>query len=130
MAGAIGLGAAIDYLTSIGMDKIEKHGYEITEYAMQRLQEIDGIKIFGPLKNRLGVITFNLSDIHPHDVATILDSEGIAIRAGQHCVQPLTKWLGESSTCRASFYLYNTKSDVDALIEGLIKTKEYFEDVN
>lgn len=128
IAGAIGLGAAIDFVNEIGLEKIEAHEHKLAAYALQKLGAIEGLTIYGP-KNpeaRAGVITFNLEDVHPHDVATVLDSEGIAIRAGHHCAQPLMKWLNVSSTARASFYLYNTEQDVDRLAEGLVKTKEYF----
>lgn len=128
IAGAIGLGAAIDFLESIGMENIEAHEKALAQYALERLQEVDGITVYGP-KERAGVVTFNLSDIHPHDVATVLDAEGIAVRAGHHCAQPLMKWLNVTATARASFYLYNTKEEVDALVKALIKTKEYFGDV-
>ncbi|MFC0469677.1 cysteine desulfurase [Halalkalibacter kiskunsagensis] len=128
IAGAIGLGAAIDFLEEIGLDHVLKHEHELADYAIERLSEIDGLKIFGP-KKRAGVVTFNLDDVHPHDVATVLDAEGIAVRAGHHCAQPLMKWLDVTATARASFYLYNTKEDVDVLVTGLVKTKEYFGDV-
>lgn len=128
IAGAIGLGAAIDFLEEVGLDEIAKHEHELASYAIERLSEIDGMSIFGP-KHRAGVVTFNLDDVHPHDVATVLDAEGIAVRAGHHCAQPLMKWLEVTATARASFYLYNTKEDVDALYKGLVKTKEYFGDV-
>lgn len=128
IAGAIGLGAAIDFINSVGFDTIESHEKELAGYAMEVLSNVDGLTIYGP-KERAGVVTFNIDDVHPHDVATVLDSEGIAIRAGHHCAQPLMKWLDVSSTARASFYIYNTKEEVDRLAEGLIKTKEYFGDV-
>lgn len=128
IAGAIGLGAAIDFLESIGMDAIEAHEQQLANYAMEALKQVDGITIYGP-KERAGVVTFNIDDVHPHDVATVLDAEGIAVRAGHHCAQPLMKWLNVTATARASFYLYNTKEEVDALVEALIKTKEYFGDV-
>ncbi|KYG33563.1 cysteine desulfurase [Alkalihalobacillus trypoxylicola] len=128
IAGAIGLGAAIDFLNEIGLDQIERHEKELAHYAMERLSDIDGLTIYGP-KERAGVVTFNLDDVHPHDVATVLDTDGIAVRAGHHCAQPLMKWLDVTATARASFYLYNTKADVDALATGLVKTKEYFGDV-
>jgi cysteine desulfurase/selenocysteine lyase len=128
IAGAIGLGAAIDFLEEVGLDEIAKHEHELASYAIERLSEIDGMTIYGP-KHRAGVVTFNLDDVHPHDVATVLDAEGIAVRAGHHCAQPLMKWLEATATARASFYLYNTKEDVDALYTGLVKTKEYFGDV-
>ncbi|GAB3806214.1 cysteine desulfurase [Virgibacillus kimchii] len=128
IAGAIGLGAAIDFLNEVGMDAITAHEEKLADYAMQQLRSIDGITIYGPEK-RAALVTFNLDDVHPHDTATALDAEGIAVRAGHHCAQPLMRWLDVTATARASFYLYNTKEDVDRLVEGLIKTKEYFGDV-
>src|SRR5690625_4096348 len=128
IAGAIGLGAAIDFLKEVGMDAITEHEAKLAEYAMQQLRKIDGITIYGPEK-RAALVTFNLDDVHPHDTATALDADGIAVRAGHHCAQPLMRWLDVTATARASFYLYNTKEDVDRLAEGLIKTKEYFGDV-
>ncbi len=128
IAGAIGLGAAIDFVESIGMDAIREHEHQLVTYAMERLRQIDGLKIYGPEK-RSGLVTFTMKEAHPHDIATVLDTEGIAIRAGHHCCQPLMKWLKVSSTARASFYLYNTEEDIDALVKGLIKTKEYFGNV-
>ena len=92
IAGAIGLGAAIHYLGSVGMDRIEQHDRSLAEYAMEELSRVDGVTIYGP-KERMGLVTFNLDGIHPHDVATVLDTEGIAVRAGHHCCQPLMKWL-------------------------------------
>jgi cysteine desulfurase/selenocysteine lyase len=129
IAGAIGLGAAIDFLNEIGMEAIHKHEQELVKYAMDRLGEIKGLTIYGP-KKRGGLVTFNLGDIHPHDVATVLDSYGIAVRAGHHCAQPLMRWLNVTATARASFYMYNTEEDIDRLVEGLLKAKEYFGDVN
>lgn len=128
IAGAIGLGAAIDFLNEVGMDNITEHEQKIVSYAMEKLRTMDGITIFGPEK-RAGLITFNLDDVHPHDTATVLDAEGIAVRAGHHCAQPLMRWLEVTATARASFYLYNTEEDVDRLVDGLLKTKEYFGDV-
>ncbi|GAQ18606.1 cysteine desulfurase [Oceanobacillus picturae] len=128
IAGAIGLGAAIDFLNEVGMDNITEHEQKIVSYAMEKLRSMDGITIFGPEK-RAGLITFNLDDVHPHDTATVLDAEGIAVRAGHHCAQPLMRWLEVTATARASFYLYNTEEDVDRLVDGLLKTKEYFGDV-
>ncbi|UNK17318.1 cysteine desulfurase [Paenibacillus sp. N3/727] len=128
IAGAVGLGAAIDFLEEIGMDEIERHESRLAAYAMNRLDEIEGISLYGPRKRDVGLITFNLGDVHPHDVATVLDAQGIAIRAGHHCCQPLMRWLKVSSTARASFYLYNTEEDVDRLVSALIQTKEYFGD--
>ena len=127
IAGAVGLGAAIDFLEEIGMDEIERHDREITAYAVERALEVEGMKIYGPHTDRASLITFNLGDIHPHDVSTVLDAEGVAIRAGHHCCQPLMKWLNVSATARASFYLYNQYEDVDRWIAALIKTKEYFD---
>ncbi|MBC1937433.1 cysteine desulfurase [Listeria grandensis] len=128
IAGAIGLGAAIDYLETIGFDLIHNHEEELTAYAMAEMQKLDGITIYGPLDatKRCGLITFNLEGAHPHDIATVLDEEGVAIRAGHHCAQPLMKWLDTSSTARVSFYVYNTKQEVDQFIAGLKLTKEYF----
>lgn len=126
IAGAVGLGAAIDFLESIGLDQIEQHEKQLTAYAMERIQEIDGLTVYGPQQNRAGLVTFNLDDVHPHDVATVLDADGIAVRAGHHCCQPLMRWLNVTATARASFYLYNTEAEVDRLVSSLIKTKEYF----
>lgn len=131
IAGAIGLGAAIDFLEEIGLENITEHEHKLAAYAMEKLSSINGLTIYGPhnANNRAGVITFNIEDVHPHDVATVLDAEGIAVRAGHHCAQPLMKWLNVSATARASFYLYNSEEDVDKLVEGIGKTKEYFSDV-
>ena len=128
MAGAIGLAAAIDYLEAIGMDAIERHEQELIAYVFPKLQAIEGLKIYGSqdLAKRSGVISFNLGDLHPHDLATALDYEGVAVRAGHHCAQPLIQYLEVPATARASFYLYNTKEDCDKLVEALIKTKEFF----
>ncbi|HDR6286266.1 TPA: cysteine desulfurase SufS [Bacillus cereus] len=128
IGNAIGLGAAIDFLEEIALDNIEKHEHELAQYALERLSEVDGVTIYGP-KHRAGLVTFNIEDVHPHDVATVLDVEGIAVRAGHHCAQPLMKWLKASSTARASFYLYNTKEEIDTFVDSLIKTKEYFTNV-
>lgn len=115
IGNAIGLGAAIDFLEEIGLHNIEKHEHELAQYALERLSEVDGVTIYGP-KHRAGLVTFNIEDVHPHDVATVLDVEGIAVRAGHHCAQPLMKWLKASSTARASFYLYNTKKKLIHLL--------------
>ncbi|TDB51791.1 cysteine desulfurase [Bacillus sp. CBEL-1] len=128
IAGAIGLGAAIDFLEEVGLDNILAHEHRLANYALDRLSEVEGITIYGP-KERAGVVTFNLDDVHPHDVATVLDAEGVAVRAGHHCAQPLMKYLNVSSTARASFYLYNTEEEIDQLVSSLIKTKEYFTNV-
>ncbi|WP_181249366.1 cysteine desulfurase [Listeria seeligeri] len=128
IGGAIALGAAIDYLTEIGIDAIHAYEQELVSYAIEQMSKLDGITIYGPTdaSKRCGLVTFNIEGAHPHDVATILDEDGVAIRAGHHCAQPLMKWLDVSSTARASFYIYNTKEEIDALIEGLKLTKEYF----
>ncbi|HIA6879347.1 TPA: cysteine desulfurase [Staphylococcus aureus] len=127
IAQAIGLAEAIRYLERIGFDAIHKYEQELTIYAYEQMSAIEGIEIYGPPKDRrAGVITFNLQDVHPHDVATAVDTEGVAVRAGHHCAQPLMKWLNVSSTARASFYIYNTKEDVDQLINALKQTKEFF----
>ena len=128
MAGAIGLAVAIDYLEAIGMDAIEHHEQDLIAYVFPKLQAIEGLKIYGSqdLAKRSGVISFNLGDLHPHDLATALDYEGVAVRAGHHCAQPLIQYLEVPATARASFYLYNTKEDCDKLVEALIKTKEFF----
>ncbi|MGI8315665.1 cysteine desulfurase [Halobacillus mangrovi] len=128
IAGAVGLGAAIDFLTEIGLDDIKAHEQKLADYAQEQMQKIDGMTIYGP-KERAGLVTFNLSDVHPHDLATVLDAEGIAVRAGHHCAQPLMRWLEVSATARASFYLYNTEEEIDRFVEGLQTTKEYFGDV-
>ncbi|MFB6366380.1 cysteine desulfurase [Paenibacillus elgii] len=126
IAGAVGLAAAIDFLEGIGLDAIEKHEKQLAAYAMERMLQIEGLTVYGPQHDRAGLITFNLDEVHPHDVATVLDADGIAVRAGHHCCQPLMRWLNVTATARASFYLYNTEADVDRLVASLIKTKEYF----
>ncbi|MCM3739326.1 cysteine desulfurase [Oceanobacillus luteolus] len=128
IAGAIGLGAAIDFLKEVGQDNILEHEKKLAAYAMEKMREIDGITIYGP-EERAALVTFNLEEVHPHDTATVLDAEGIAVRAGHHCAQPLMKWLDVTATARASFYLYNTEEDVDRLVQGLLRAKEYFGDV-
>ncbi len=129
IAGAIGLGAAIDFLEEIGLDEIERHEHELAGYAMEKMSSMDGLTIYGPRDpdKRAGIVTFNLDNVHPHDLATVLDMNGIAVRAGHHCAQPLMKWLECSATARASFYVYNTEEDVDRLVEGLRIAKEYFQ---
>lgn len=128
MAGAIGLAAAVDYLENIGMDAIEAHEQELISYVFPKLQAIEGLTIYGSqnLAQRSGVIAFNLGDLHPHDLATALDYEGVAVRAGHHCAQPLLQYLDVPATARASFYIYNTKADCDKLVDALQKTKEFF----
>ncbi|MDY4026422.1 MAG: cysteine desulfurase [Enterococcus avium] len=130
IAGAIALGAAVDYLNEIGMENIHRYEQELVDYVLPKLHEIDGITTYGPQdpKHHTGVIAFNLDGIHPHDVATALDMEGIAVRAGHHCAQPLMNYLNLPATARASFYFYNTKEDADRLIEAIQATKEFFKD--
>jgi cysteine desulfurase/selenocysteine lyase len=127
VAEAIGFGAAVDYLNKVGMEEIHAHGKQITSSAYARLSEIPGLHILGPSANeRDGVIAFELEGLHPHDVAQILDSEGIAVRAGHHCTMPLHQKLKVQASTRASFYLYNTTEDVEALVKGIHKVKEIF----
>jgi cysteine desulfurase/selenocysteine lyase len=127
IAEAVGFGAAVDYLTSIGMDNIAEHEHEMIEYALERLEEIPGLKVFGPPAGKKGgVAAFTLDGVHPHDVAQILDQDGIAVRAGHHCAQPLHERFGIPATSRASFYLYSTKGEVDKLVEGIYKVKKVF----
>jgi cysteine desulfurase/selenocysteine lyase len=127
IAEAVGFGAAVDYLSSLGMDAIAAHEHEITEYALERLEEVPGVKLFGPGADfKGGVAAFTLEGVHPHDVAQILDRDGIAVRAGHHCAQPLHEKFGLPATSRASFYLYNTKDEVDLLVNGIYKVKELF----
>ena len=125
---AIGLGAAVDYLDKIGMDAVRRHEQHLTGYALEKLSTIPAVRVFGPadLETRGGVISFEVADVHPHDVATILDQEGIAVRAGHHCAKPLTRALGVPATARVSFHVYNTTMDVDALVTGLGKVLEVF----
>lgn len=144
IAGAIGLGAAVDYLSKIGMENVRKHEIELTKYAVDRLSKIPDVTIYGPdasltpgvsraaskhtpgVYQRAGVVSFNVGRVHAHDVASILDSEGIAIRSGHHCAQPLMEFLGIPAAARASFYIYNTKAEVDRLVEGIEKVKKVF----
>lgn len=129
IAGAIGLGAAIDYLESVGMEAIREHERELVRYAFEVFDAMGGVEIYGPRGERAGLIAFNYAGIHPHDLSTALDQEGIAIRAGHHCAQPLMRWLDVPATARASFYLYNTKEEIDALARALLKAKEFFSHV-
>lgn len=128
IAGAIGLGAAIDYLQSLDFELIQKHEQELTSYALEKLKNVSGLTIYGPQKSngRIGVISFNLKNIHPHDLATALDLNGIEVRAGRHCAQPLMASLNTESTVRASLSIYNTKDDIDKLVSSLHEAKEFF----
>jgi cysteine desulfurase/selenocysteine lyase len=124
---AYGLGAAIDYLQGIGLEAIEAHEHELAAYALGRLAEIPGMRLYGPpAERRAGVVSFNLGDIHPHDVAQILDLDGVAIRAGHHCCQPLMQKLDVTATNRASFYLYTVPEEIDQLVDGLHKVRKVF----
>ncbi|MCL4275785.1 MAG: cysteine desulfurase [Anaerolineales bacterium] len=128
IAEAVGFGAAVDYLSAVGMERIAAHEHDVTAYALDRLAEIPGVKLFGPSADKKGgVAAFILEGVHPHDVAQILDRDGIAVRAGHHCAQPLHEKFGIPATSRASFYLYTTKDEVDVLVTGLYKVKEMFE---
>ena len=126
IAEAIGLGYAVDYITEANLAAIHVHEQELLKYAHQRLKEIEGITLYGPSAphQKMGVISFNLDGIHPHDIAGILDTHGVALRAGHHCAQPLMNRLDVIATVRASFYLYNTLEDVDRLCEGLRRTQK------
>jgi len=128
IADVVGLGAAIDYLEKIGMDKIREHEIELTKYALDKFSKIKGIKIYGTqdLAKRGGVISFNFADIHPHDLAQIIDGEGVAVRSGHHCAQVLMERLDVAATTRASFYIYNTREDVDSLVKALEKAARVF----
>jgi cysteine desulfurase/selenocysteine lyase len=128
IAGAVGLAAACDYLARIGRDAILAHERALMTYALERMAAVPDLTVYGPADpaERSGVVSFTLGDVHPHDLATILDGEGIAIRAGHHCAQPLMKRLGLGSTARASFYLYNTAGDVDRLMDGLERARRLF----
>jgi cysteine desulfurase/selenocysteine lyase len=129
IAEAIGLGAAVDYLNELGMDWVQAHEQEMTAYALEQLQQVPGLTIYGPreIGQRGGVISFTLGDVHPHDLASILDQEaGVAIRAGHHCAQPLMERYDVPATARASFYVYTTKADIDALVQGLHKALQIF----
>ena len=126
IAEAFGFGVAIDYLSEIGLDAVERHEHELTEYALGKLSELEWVRVFGPpLERRAGIISFDVEGIHPHDVAQILDWEGIAVRAGHHCTQPLMTRLGVAATTRASFYLYTIPEEIDRLVDGLHKVKQH-----
>jgi len=126
IAQAIGLGAAVDYLNALGMENVREHEQRLGEYACRRLSEVEGITIYGPKEDRAGLVSFSLPDVHPHDLSQLLDEEGIAIRSGHHCAQPLMRRLGVAATARASFYLYNTEEEVDALVGALARAREFF----
>lgn len=128
IAGAVGLGAAVDYLNAIGMSAVQAHEQQLVNYLLPKLEALDGVQVYGPQDpaKHTGVIAFNLENLHPHDVATALDMEGVAVRAGHHCAQPLMEYLGLTATARASLYLYNTQADADRLLVAIQETKEFF----
>ena len=126
IAQAVGLGAAVDYLDDLGMQYVREHERRLGEYAYRRLSEIEGITLYGPKKDRTGLVSFSLPDVHAHDLSQLLDEEGIAIRSGHHCTQPLMRRLGVAATARASFYLYNTDEEVDTLVAALLRAREFF----
>ncbi|HEY0972460.1 MAG TPA: SufS family cysteine desulfurase [Gemmatimonadales bacterium] len=127
VGGAVALAAAVDYLEGIGMERVLEHERQLLALAQERVEALDGVHVFGPPPaERSGVLSFTMADVHPHDLATILDEEGVCIRAGHHCAQPLMRRLGVGATARASFYLYNDESDVDALVRGLKRAAEIF----
>ena len=128
IAGAIGLGAAVEYLAAVGMPGVARHEHNLTEYALAQLSDLEGVRVFGPMdaEDRGGVISFYVGDVHPHDVGTLLDADGIAVRAGHHCAQPLMRKLGVPATVRASMYLYNTADEVDCLVGGIARAKAFF----
>jgi cysteine desulfurase / selenocysteine lyase len=124
IAGGVGLGAAIDYLESIGMDRIAAHEQEVLAYGTEALAEIPGLRLIGTARNKASILSFVLEGLHPHDIGTVLDQEGIAIRTGQHCTQPVMDRYGVPATARASLALYNTKEEIDALVQGIHTVQE------
>jgi cysteine desulfurase/selenocysteine lyase len=127
IAGVIGLGAAVDYIKEIGIDNISAHEHDLVVYGTQALQSIPGVRIIGTAREKAGVLSFVIEGVHPHDVGTVLDQEGIAVRTGHHCAQPVMDRFGIPATSRASFALYNTRAEIDRLVEGIGKVKEIFE---
>ena len=127
IAEAVGFGAAVDYLNSVGLEAIEQYEHELVAYALERIQDVPGIVLYGPApERRAGIVSFNIEGVHPHDVAQVLDWEGVAIRAGHHCCQPLMHRLGVAATNRASFYLYTLPEEIDRLAEGLLRVRKVF----
>jgi cysteine desulfurase / selenocysteine lyase len=126
MSGAVGLRAAIEYLNRLGMENIAAHEHELLAYATEKVSAIPGVRLIGTAKEKAGVLSFVIEGIHPHDIGTILDQEGIAIRTGHHCAQPVMARFGVDATARASFGLYNTKEEIDALVRGIQKVQEVF----
>jgi len=127
IAQAIGLGAAIDYLLGLGLDRIQAHEHDLLSYATERLKTIPGLRIIGQARNKASVLSFVLDDIHPHDIGSILDHEGIVVRAGHHCAQPVMKRFNIPATTRASFSFFNTREEIDALFSGILKVQEIFQ---
>jgi cysteine desulfurase / selenocysteine lyase len=128
IAQAVGLGAAVDYLSALGMDRVRDHERSVTAYALERLQAVEGLRIIGPVTSgdRGPAVSFALGDLHPHDVGQVLDDLGIAVRVGHHCARPVCQRFGVPATTRASFYLYSTPAEVDALADGLEQVKRFF----
>ena len=127
IAEAVGLGAAVDYLETIGMERIFEHDRLLLKYALEKMRELDGVTLYGPEgEDRGGIIAFNVEGAHPHDIATVLDQEGVAVRAGHHCAQPLIRALGTQATARASFYFYNTEEEVDRFVGAVVKARDFF----
>jgi cysteine desulfurase / selenocysteine lyase len=127
IAEAVGFGAAVDYITGVGLEAIEQHEHDLVTYALERLADVPGILLYGPPpERRAGIVSFNMDGVHPHDVAQVLDWEGVAIRAGHHCCQPLMQRLGVAATNRASFYLYTVPEEIDRLVEGLLRVRKVF----
>jgi cysteine desulfurase/selenocysteine lyase len=122
----IGLGAALDYMMSVGREAIAAHEARLRDYAHQRLGELNWLKIHGTAANKGAIVSFSVDGLHPHDISTLIDRSGVAVRAGHHCAQPLMERLGVAATCRASFAMYNTKAEIDALAEALIKARSFF----
>ena len=128
IAGAIGMGAAVDYLSAIGMDRVRQHEVQLTRYALERMREVEEVTVYGTtdLSQRGGVVSFYAGDVHPHDVGTVLDQLGVAIRAGHHCAMPLMRKMEVPATGRASFYIYNTEEEIDAMVEGIKQALRFF----
>lgn len=126
IAGAIGLGAAVEYISGVGMAQIHEHSQSLGEKAFDALSAIPGVSVYGPRRPHAAPVAFNIDGVHPHDVAQVFDSKAVAIRAGHHCAQPLMQWLGVGSTARASFYLYNGETDIESLVEAILETKRFF----
>jgi cysteine desulfurase/selenocysteine lyase len=127
IAEAVGFGAAVDYITNVGLDAIEQHEHDLVVYALERLADVPRIRLYGPAPDRrAGIVSFNMEGIHPHDVAQVLDWDGVAIRAGHHCCQPLMARLGVAATNRASFYLYTVREEIDRLVDGLLRARKVF----